>query len=43
MSKKVVIDAGHGGICLTQCFRRMATNLVNVRIKVLEESIFYYI
>lgn len=28
---KVVIDAGHGGVCLTQSNERMATNLINIR------------
>ncbi len=27
---QVVIDAGHGGICLTQPKERMTTNLINI-------------
>lgn len=29
---KVVIDAGHGGICLTQSNERMTTNLINIGV-----------
>ena len=28
----IVIDAGHGGICLTQSNERMTTNLINIGV-----------
>lgn len=27
----VVVDAGHGGICLTQSNERMTTNIINIK------------
>lgn len=31
-TKKVIVDAGHGGICLTQSNERMTTNLINIGV-----------
>lgn len=28
----IVIDPGHGGVCLTQSNERMTTNLINIRV-----------
>jgi len=32
MAYRIVVDAGHGGICLTQSNERMTTNLINIGV-----------